>query len=47
MVDENIIIFIVMTTLYMTELTVGFETNFYSNTERKHDNNHQLTRDLS
>ena len=35
------------TTLYVTELTVGFETNLNSNAERKHEKYYQLTRDLS
>ena len=35
------------TTLYMIELTVGFETNLNSNAERKHEKYHRLTRDLS
>ena len=35
------------TTLYMIELTVGFETNLNSNGERKHEKYQQLTRDLS
>ena len=34
-------------TLYMIELTVGFETNLNSNAERKHEKYHRLTRDLS
>ena len=35
------------TTLYVIELTVGFETNLNSNAERKHEKYDQLTRDLS
>ena len=35
------------TTLYVIELTVGFETNLNSNAERKHEKYYQLTRDLS
>ena len=35
------------TTLYMIELTVGFETNLNSNAERKHEKYHHLTRDFS
>ena len=35
------------TTLYMIELTVGFETNLNSNAERKHEKYHQFIRDLS
>ena len=35
------------TTLYMIELTVGFETNLNSNAGRKHGKYHQLIRDLS
>ena len=35
------------TTLYMIELTVGFETNLKSNAECKHEKYHQPIRDLS
>ena len=35
------------TTLYVIDLTVGFETNLNSNAERKHGKYHQLIRDLS
>ena len=35
------------TTLYVIELSVGFETNLNVNVERKRDKYRQLTRDLS
>ena len=35
------------TTLYMIELTVGFETSLNSNAERKHEKYQQPIRDLS
>ena len=34
------------TTLYMTELSVGFETNINVNAERKRVKYNQLTRDI-
>ena len=34
-------------TIYIIELTVGFETNINLNAERKKDNYMQLTQDLS
>ena len=40
-------LYIGTTTLYVIELTVGFETNLNSNAERKHEKYHQLTRGLS
>ena len=43
----GILLFVCKTTLYVIELTVGFETNLISNAERKHKKYHQLTRDLS
>ena len=43
----DMLLFIGKTTLFMIELTVGFETNVNSNAERKHEKYHELTRDLS
>ena len=42
----DILLSIGKTTLYVIELTVGFETSLNSNTERKHKKYYQLTRDL-
>ena len=44
---QDILSSIGKTTLYVIELTDGFESNVYSNAERKHEKFYQLTRDLS